>query len=63
MIKTATDITRTTVDEMRAGAEDLKTKISDLAEDIQQHTGAKVLAPDADKDASQPAPTMKPLSF
>src|SRR5262249_7576550 len=61
VIKTATDITRSTVDEMRVGAEDLKAKISDLADDIQKHTGAKVAAPEAEAAAADPAATVKPL--
>jgi chromosome segregation ATPase len=63
VIKTATDITRSTVDEMRVGAEDLKTKIADLADDIQKHTGAKVVVPGAEPVAADPAPAVKPLSL
>ena len=69
MVKTATDITRSTVDEMRLGAEDLKTKIADLADDIQKHTGAKVTSPDgaagsADAGAAgATTPLIKPVSL
>lgn len=69
VVKTATDITRSTVDEMRIGAEDLKTKIADLADDIQKHTGAKVVSPDggggpADAAAAgATAPLIKPVSL
>ena len=63
VVKTATDITRNTVDEMRAGAEDLKSKIADLADDIQKHTGAKVVAPQGEQAAADAAPVVKPLSL
>lgn len=69
VVKTATDITRSTVDEMRLGAEDLKTKIADLADDIQKHTGAKVTSPDgaagsADAGgAGATTPLIKPVSL
>ena len=63
MVETATDITRNTVDEMRTSAEDLKTKIADLADDIQKHTGAKVLAPPGDEATAEAAPAVKPLSL
>lgn len=66
VVKTATDITRSTVDEMRLGAEELKTKIADLADDIQKHTGAKVVSPDGgDQAASTGAaqPLVKPVSL
>ena len=62
-MKTATDITRSTVDEMRVGAEDLKSKIADLADDIQKHTGAKVVAPQGEQAAAEAAPVVKPLSL
>jgi signal transduction histidine kinase len=61
VVKTATDITRSTVDEMRVGAEDLKSKIADLADDIQKHTGAKVVA--GEQAADEAAPVVKPLSL
>jgi hypothetical protein len=67
VVKTATDITRNTVDEMRLGAEDLKTKIADLADDIQKHTGAKVVSPGGGDDpagsGAAPAPLVKPVSL
>lgn len=63
VIKTATDITRNTVDEMRVGAEDLKTKIADLADDIQKHTGAKVLGPEAENDTPNPAAAVKSVQL
>lgn len=61
VVKTATDITRSTVDEMRLGAEDLKTKIADLADDIQKHTGAKVVSPDGDGGAERAGAASEPL--
>lgn len=66
VVKTATDITRSTVDEMRIGAEELKTKIADLADDIQKHTGAKVVAPSEEGSAGMAdsaAPLVKPVSL
>jgi hypothetical protein len=46
---------------MRVGAEDLKSKIADLADDIQKHTGAKVVA--GEQAADEAAPVVKPLSL
>lgn len=68
VVKTATDITRSTVDEMRIGAEELKTKIADLADDIQKHTGAKVTSSDGADDGvagsgAATAPLVKPVSL
>ena len=66
VVKTATDITRSTVDEMRVGAEELKTRIADLADDIQKHTGAKVVSPSEDGEtgaADAAAPLVKPVSL
>ena len=48
---------------MRVGAEDLKSKIADLADDIQKHSGAKVVAPQGEPAAAEAAPVVKPLSL
>ena len=47
------------------GAEELKTKIADLADDIQKHTGAKVVAPAGEEAgaANSAAPLVKPVSL
>ena len=66
MVKTATDIPRNPVGEMRLGAEDLKTKIADLADDLQKHTGAKVVSVDGGAAADTGAaavPLVKPVSL